>query len=191
MSSSPSLRASALLAVRSLLWTALLPGLVAGYVPWRFLGLNRLRLDVLSPRHVAGFLCIGGGAALLGACVWEFARAGRGTLAPVDPPRELVVGGLYRYVRNPMYLSVTMILLGEALLAGSRTLLLYWAAWFLFVNLFVIGYEEPELRRRFGAAYDEYARRVRRWIPSLRDRAGSATDAAPAGGSAKGPRPPA
>jgi protein-S-isoprenylcysteine O-methyltransferase Ste14 len=168
MSSSRSLRASALLAVRSLLWTVLLPGLVAGYVPWRFLGLNRLRLDVLSPGHVAGFLCIGGGAALLGACVWEFARAGRGTLAPVDPPRELVIGGLYRYVRNPMYLSVTMILLGETLLAGSRPLLLYWAAWFLFVNLFVIGYEEPELRRRFGAAYDEYARRVRRWIPSLR-----------------------
>ena len=105
---------------------------------------------------------------LLGACIWEFARSGRGTLAPVDPPCELVVGGLYRYVRNPMYLSVTMIVLGELLLTRSRSLLLYWARWFVGVNLFVIGYEEPTLRSRFGAAYERYTQEVGRWLPRLR-----------------------
>jgi protein-S-isoprenylcysteine O-methyltransferase Ste14 len=89
---------------------------------------------------------------LLGTCIWEFARRGRGTLAPVDPPRTLVVQDLYRYVRNPMYLSVTMIVLGEALLTGSRVLLEY-------------GYEEPTLRRRFGPAYDRYRATVGRWVP--------------------------
>jgi protein-S-isoprenylcysteine O-methyltransferase Ste14 len=115
-----------------------------------------------------GLAAIGIGIVLLGACIWEFARRGRGTLAPVDPPRELVVQGLYRYVRNPMYLSVTAIVLGEVLLTGSRPLLVYWAIWFVAVNLFVIGYEEPTLRRRFGPAYDRYRGTVGRWLPHLR-----------------------
>jgi protein-S-isoprenylcysteine O-methyltransferase Ste14 len=106
----------------------------------------------------------------LGACVFEFARSGRGTLSPVDAPRHLVVRGLYRYVRNPMYLAVTMVVLGEALVAGSVRLLVYWAIWFLGANLFVIGYEEPTLRKRFGASYEEYMRHIGRWVPSLRER---------------------
>ena len=99
--------------------------------------------------------------ALLGACVVEFARSGRGTLSPVDPPRHLVVRGLYRYVRNPMYLSVTAILLGEVLLTRSSALAIYWAVWFAVVNLFVIAYEEPWLRGRFGDSYAEYAAKRR------------------------------
>src|SRR5574341_1034519 len=154
-----------LLALRSLLWTALLPGLFAGYVPWRFFGLNHVRLDALTSPQLAGALCIGVGTAVLAACIWEFARSGRGTLAPVDPPRELVFRDLYRYVRNPMYLGVTTIVLGEALVVASWGLFFYWAAWFLMVNLFVIGYEEPTLRRRFGAGYEAYTRRVGRWLP--------------------------
>jgi protein-S-isoprenylcysteine O-methyltransferase Ste14 len=156
------------LALRSLLWTAALPGFFAGYVPWRFFGLSRVRPDLLEPAHVLGLLCIGAGTGLLAACIWEFARSGRGTLAPVDPPRQLVVRGLYRHVRNPMYLSVTTIVLGEALLARSLALLTYWSVWFLAANLFVIGYEEPTLRERFGAAYHEYARQVNRWLPTVR-----------------------
>ena len=105
------------------------------------------------------------GIALLAACIFEFARSGRGTLSPVDPPRHLVVRGLYRYVRNPMYLSVTTILLGEVLLARSPALAAYWAVWFAAANLFVIAYEEPALRQKFGSSYDEYARRVGRWMP--------------------------
>ena len=121
--------ASAWLGVRSVVWAAVLPGVVAGYLPWRFFGLARWRLDPASPLDLAGLVCIGAGAVLLGICILEFARSGRGTLAPLDPPRELVVRGLYRYVRNPMYLSVSTILLGEFLVTRSRGLLGYWAAW--------------------------------------------------------------
>ena len=153
------------LAVRSLLWAILLPGLFAGFLPWRYFGLSQVVVAGRSPRQWLGLAAIGIGVVLLGTCIWEFARRGRGTLAPVDPPTTLVVQGLYRYVRNPMYLSVTMIVLGEGLLTGSLALLAYWAVWFLAVNLFVIGYEEPTLRRRFGPAYDRYRATVGRWVP--------------------------
>jgi protein-S-isoprenylcysteine O-methyltransferase Ste14 len=156
--------------IRSLLWSLLLPGFYAGYVPWRFLGLDRVELDFRSPTDVVGLLCIGLGTSLLAACILEFARSGRGTLSPLDPPRHLVVRGLYRYVRNPMYLSVTVIVLGEVLLSQSLALAVYWAIWFLCVNLFVMGYEEPTLGRQFGESYDEYRRQVGRWIPTIRPR---------------------
>jgi protein-S-isoprenylcysteine O-methyltransferase Ste14 len=139
--------------------------LFAGYLPWRYFGLSQVVIDLRSPRHWLGLAAIGIGVVLLGACIWEFAHRGRGTLSPVDPPSELVVEGLYRYVRNPMYLSVTVIVLGEALLSGSRALLAYWAVWFVAANLFVIGYEEPTLRRRFGPAYERYRAKVGRWLP--------------------------
>lgn len=156
------------LAVRSIAWALLLPGFFAGYVPWRFFGLDQVGLRLADPLQLLGVACAGLGGGLLVACIWEFARRGGGTLAPVDPPVRLVVQGLYRFVRNPMYLSVTLIVLGELLLTGSRPLLLYWAIWFLGVNLFVIGYEEPALRRRFGAEYESYTKAVGRWIPRLR-----------------------
>jgi protein-S-isoprenylcysteine O-methyltransferase Ste14 len=165
MKSNRSIWSSLLLTIRSLLWAVLIPGVVAGYVPWRFFGLSGVRVTLVDVQQIAGLFCIGAGVALLGSCVWEFARSGRGTLAPVDPPRELVVRGLYRYVRNPMYLSVTTIIFGEALLVGSTALVVYWALWFLAANVFVIGYEEPTLRRRFGRSYELYTEQVRRWLP--------------------------
>jgi protein-S-isoprenylcysteine O-methyltransferase Ste14 len=113
-------------------------------------------------------LTIAAGAALLAACIFEFARSGRGTLSPLDPPRQLVVRGLYRYVRNPMYLSVTTIVVGELILTRSMPLAVYLAIWFTCVNLFVIGYEEPTLRRQFGESYDAYTRQVHRWLPRFR-----------------------
>jgi len=134
-------------------------------VPWRYFGLGRTQWDLSSPQQLLGILFMSAGALLLAACIVEFARSGRGTLSPVDPPRHLVVRGLYRYVRNPMYLSVTTIVMGEVLLTRSTSLGVYWAIWFACVNLFVIGYEEPTLRRQFGASYDEYTKRVGRWIP--------------------------
>jgi protein-S-isoprenylcysteine O-methyltransferase Ste14 len=155
------------LALRSLLWTMLLPGIVAGYVPWRFFALGEVRIDPFHPRQALGILCIAAGVALLATCIFEFARSGRGTLSPVDPPKQLVVRGLYRYVRNPMYLSVTTIIAGEALLTGSRALAIYVVVWFACTNLFVFGYEEPVLRRRFGPSYEEYMSRVGRWVPKL------------------------
>ena len=157
--------AVSLLALRSLFWTILLPGVIAGYLPWRYFGLREARIEWSAPASVVGGLIILLGAVLLGACIFEFARRGRGTLSPLDPPRHLVVSGLYRFVRNPMYLSVTMIVLGEALVARSRSLAVYWAIWFAWVNIFVIGYEEPALRRKFEASYDAYTQQVGRWIP--------------------------
>jgi len=109
-------RSSVWLAIRSLFWTVALPGFFAGYVPWRFFGLNQVRLESIGASQIPALACIGAGAVLLAMCIVEFARSGHGTLSPLDPPRELVVRGLYRYVRNPMYLSVTTIVLGEAML---------------------------------------------------------------------------
>ncbi len=90
---------------------------------------------------------------------------GRETLARVDPPTQLVVRGLYRYVRNPMYLGAFTLLLGEADFFESFLLLLYAVTWFLIINLIVLLYEEPVLHRRFGDSYDRYAA-VRRWVPT-------------------------
>jgi len=165
-----TLRSNFWLVVRSLLWTISLPGFFAGYVPWRYFGLNRARLGLASASDAVGLLSIGLGTLLLAACIVEFARSGQGTLSPLDPPRRLVVRGLYRYVRNPMYLGVTVIVLGEVLVSQSRALAVYWAIWFLCVNIFVVGYEEPTLRRQFGASYDDYCRQVGRWIPTIRFR---------------------
>ena len=156
------------LALRSLLWAALLPGLLAGYVPWRYFGLREVDINPANPLHLIGLTSITIGASLLAACIWEFATRGRGTLSPVDPPRQLVVRGLYRHVRNPMYLSVTAIVLGEVLLTRSMPLLIYWVVWFIAANIFVLVYEEPTLRAQFGATYDAYCRDVGRWLPKWR-----------------------
>ena len=96
------------LALRALFWTLVLPGVFGFYLPWRFFGLRDVRIDISNQRQWPGLLCIDVGTILLLACIWEFARRGRGTLSPADPPRQLVVSGLYRFVRNPMYLSVTL-----------------------------------------------------------------------------------
>jgi len=113
-------------------------------------------------------LMVIGGAIML-RCIWDFARTGRGTPAPFDPPRRLVVAGLYRYVRNPMYLGMAIFLVGEALLLPEITremLIVLLAAW-VAVTLFIFFYEEPTLRRLFGDDYATYCRNVRRWIPRL------------------------
>ena len=156
---------SAWLAVRSIAWTLLVPGIVAGYVPWRYFDVSGTRIGMRNPAHWLAVLAIAAGAGLLVMCVWHFARLGRGTLVPIDAPRRLVVSGPYRYVRNPMYLAVSAVLAGELLLAPLAA---YAAIWFACVNLFVLGYEEPTLRRKFGAEYLEYTRTVRRWVPRRR-----------------------
>ena len=153
------------LAVRSIIWALLLPGVVAFYIPWRYFGLGHLHSSPSDPTHYLGAALVTLGVALLVACIREFASRGRGTLSPVDPPKELVVKGLYRYVRNPMYVAVSLILLGEALLTQSWALVAYWAVFFTLANVFVIGYEEPFLRRQFGESYERYTREVHRWLP--------------------------
>ncbi|MGQ0702198.1 MAG: methyltransferase family protein [Gemmatimonadales bacterium] len=106
---------------------------------------------------------LGGGLALW--CVLAFAFIGKGTPAPFDPPRRLVISGPYRYVRNPMYIGAAIALAGAAIYYRSPALALYTGAFLVITHLFVIGYEEPTLTRLFGPEYQEYRRRVRRWIP--------------------------
>ena len=139
--------------------------MIAGYIPWRWFGISQLRPDLTNPLDLLAIIVIVAGASLLATCIWEFASRGRGTLSPVDPPKQLVVQGLYRYVRNPMYVAVSTILLGEALLARSTSLLVYWGIFFAAANVFVILYEEPALRRQFGDSYVSYQQRVGRWLP--------------------------
>jgi len=152
------------LALRALLFVLLLPGTIAGYVPYRMLhARNLLRLPDLSlSSAAAGALALVGAAVLL-RCVWDFFAAGQGTLAPVDPPRRLVVRGLYRITRNPMYNGVVALLLGEAWLFGSVALVEYAGAVFVAFHLFVVLYEEPTLAARFGDSYREYRKHVPRW----------------------------
>ena len=153
------------LALRAAFWTLAFPGFFGFYLPWRFFGLRDVLIDISNPRQWLGMLCIAVGTIFLLTCIWEFARRGRGTLSPADPPRHLVVSGLYRFVRNPMYLSVTLVVFGEVLLTFSTPLFTYWIIWFVIVNLFVMGYEEPTLRGQFGDEYERYTRNVGRWIP--------------------------
>jgi protein-S-isoprenylcysteine O-methyltransferase Ste14 len=149
-----------MLLVRGLVAAALLPGSATVLVPWLILSRGEA-----SVRHWTGLMLVALGAAVLFWCIWEFAVAGQGTLAPVDPPKHLVVSGLYRYVRNPMYVGIMLILAGEAWAFGSGALAIYAAGFFATVNLFILGYEEPALRRTFGESYEQYTRQVPRWWP--------------------------
>jgi protein-S-isoprenylcysteine O-methyltransferase Ste14 len=119
----------------------------------------------------AGLVLIACGIGLyIATAFWGFALRGGGTPAPIDPPKKLVVVGPYRVVRNPMYWGVLFMLLGEAIVFRSRALA--WLGLLLFAGamLFVLVYEEPVLRRKFGAEYEEYCRRVPRWLPRWKTR---------------------
>ena len=148
--------------MRALFFFLLLPGNVAYLVPIWIGATTGTPPGVLRWPGLA--LQIAGSAVLLW-CVRDFAVRGRGTLAPVDPPTELVAEGLYRWVRNPMYVGVLTTLGGHALWFGSRALLLYAALVFAAFHLFVTLYEEPHLAQRFGESYLRYRASVPRWIP--------------------------
>ncbi len=115
-------------------------------------------------RHHTHWRCIG----LYLWCIWLFASVGRGTPLPLDAPRRFVAVGPYRWVRNPIYISALLVVIGEAWLFLSLPLLLYSAAMAICFHLFVIAYEEPTLRRRFGESYEHYCRTVNRWTPAKR-----------------------
>ncbi|MFL6229636.1 MAG: methyltransferase family protein [Pyrinomonadaceae bacterium] len=155
-----------MLLLKTLIFTVVMPAMITVYL-----------LYALLPSHPAtqpsGFLYPGLLLILIGVsvycwCAWDFAVTGRGTPAPIDPPKELVACGLYRRVRNPMYVGVMSIVLGESLLFGSRTLLWYALVVFGWFNLFVFLYEEPTLRRKFDGTYERYCAAVPRWLPRLK-----------------------
>jgi protein-S-isoprenylcysteine O-methyltransferase Ste14 len=153
-------------AFRSLLFLLIAPGMVAGYIPLALLRkCPQVETGILA--YLAFPLWIIGGVILLWS-FWNFLIQGRGTPAPIDPPKELVAVGFYRYVRNPMYVGVLLILLGHFLWFKFIWLMVYLVFVFLIVHLFVTLYEEPTLKRKFGAAYEDYLRNVPRWIPRLR-----------------------
>jgi len=136
-------------------------------VPWWLTGWHQGQPTFAAVRAVGVLLLAAGVAVVVGAFV-RFVVEGAGTPAPVAPPEQLVVGGLYRYVRNPMYLAVTACIVGQALLLSSPLLLAYAAAFLAVCAAFVKWYEEPVLRRRFGTQYDAYRRGVPGWLPRLR-----------------------
>ena len=143
----------------------LVPGVVAGLVPWWLTGWQAH--DLWMPARAAGALLIVGGAAALLHAFARFVLEGIGTPAPAAPTERLVVGGLYRYVRNPMYLAVGATILGQALLLGQLVLVAYAGAFAVAVTTFVYCYEEPTLARRFGDQYQAYRSAVPPWLPRL------------------------
>jgi protein-S-isoprenylcysteine O-methyltransferase Ste14 len=154
--------------IGSVVFFLVAPGVVAGWIPHALSGW-RLRpplLGFVPARLLGGFLVAVGVTCLLD-CFARFAILGHGTPAPVAPTRSLVVSGLYRYVRNPMYLAVVSTILGQGMLLGSVALLGYGGVVWLLFHLFVLVYEEPTLRDRFGGSYGAYQARVRRWWPRL------------------------
>jgi protein-S-isoprenylcysteine O-methyltransferase Ste14 len=155
-------------ALGAVLFFCIAPASVAGLVPWLL-----SRWVVQEPfLGWPGFRWIGGaliliGLPVLGEAFVRFVQEGRGTPAPYQPTERLVVSGLYRHVRNPMYLAVLSIIVGQGLFFGNRDLLIYATCVAVGFHAFVCLYEEPTLRRRFGAHYERYCRQVPRWWPRL------------------------
>ena len=154
-----------MLLLRSIFFTFLQPGTVAVLIPYWLISSRGASFSARQPLRYAGLPLMAIGAAGLLWCIWNFFAAGRGTISPIDPPRHLVVRGLYRYVRNPMYVALVTILIGEAIFFLSVPVLIEAAIFFVLANLFVRFYEEPALRRKFGESYEEYSQTVGRWIP--------------------------
>jgi protein-S-isoprenylcysteine O-methyltransferase Ste14 len=155
--------------VRAITYSTLFVGFLLVFLPARVLSRSGIvRPAGIGAAQVAGVVVGASGAALALWCIATFIVIGRGTPAPFDPPRLLVVAGPYRLVRNPMYIGAALALAGAALFYESWALLGYCAVFLLVMHLFVVVYEEPTLRATFGAAYVTYCERVRRWWPRRR-----------------------
>jgi protein-S-isoprenylcysteine O-methyltransferase Ste14 len=158
------------LVVRAALFIVIVPGTVAGWLPWDISGRRHPRLDT-ALGLIGTVVAVLGWLGLLW-CARDFAVRGRGTPNPLDPPRALVVDGLYRFVRNPMYVAVVTSILGQAAMYRSTAVLWYAAIVAVAFHLRVIVFEEPKLTELFGSAYADYRKRVPRWVPlvALRNR---------------------
>jgi protein-S-isoprenylcysteine O-methyltransferase Ste14 len=153
-------------AIGSAVFLVVAPGVVAGVVPWLLTDWQSSR-PAVPIRLLGGALVVAGSVVVLHAFA-RFVTEGSGTPAPVAPTQRLVVGGLYRYVRNPMYVAVGTTIIGQALLLGRPPLVAYAAVFYLVVVAFVRGYEEPLLSARYGDEYRAYCRAVPGWWPRLR-----------------------
>ena len=146
-------------------FTVLGPGIVIVFLPYYILDLSVPEIGAWGPPQLVASAVLMVGAGIYFRCLWDFVCAGRGLPSPVDHPKKLVVCGLYRYVRNPMYVGGLLVLLGEVLLLRSMPLLWYSALWLAIINVVILVYEEPYLRARFGESYEHYRKNVGRWIP--------------------------
>jgi len=153
--------------VKTAVFTVLVPGTVAGYVPWRLRETSVAQVG--GAQQAAAFAVIALGIAIyLHTAFWGFAMIGGGTPAPIAPPKTLVVQGLHRFVRNPMYIGVLLAIAGQAWLFWSKALCIYGALVWLVFHVWVLIYEEPTLQRQFGDSYERYRAAVPRWIPGIR-----------------------
>jgi protein-S-isoprenylcysteine O-methyltransferase Ste14 len=154
---------------RAVTYASLFVGLLLVFLPARILAASGIaRPARLGPVEIAGLGASVLGAALALWCILTFALVGRGTPAPFDPPRRLVVSGPYRFIRNPMYVGAVLALGGAALVFRSLTLLAYAVGFFLAAHAFVMWYEEPTLAHLFGSGYQAYRSTVPRWLPRVR-----------------------
>lgn len=151
--------------LRTLLFTLLVPGTVLVLVPIALVASGwGPRLD-LGAAPLIGFVLVLPGVAMIVWCFIDFVRRGQGTPAPYDPPRRLVIVGLYKHIRNPQYVGVILVALGEAIVSGRTLLFVYAGILAIGYHLFVRFYEEPNLRRTFGEEYVRYCAVVSRWLP--------------------------
>jgi protein-S-isoprenylcysteine O-methyltransferase Ste14 len=151
------------LLLKNAVFTVVMPATVAVYVP---LLINRGVAPSWGRTSALAIILLAVGGAAYILCVWEFAAFGRGTPFPADAPKKLVIHGLYKYTRNPMYLSVLTAILGWAFLFRSMTLVVYALFVCIAFQVFIVLYEERHLRRKFGDEYEAYCSRVHRWRPS-------------------------
>ena len=150
--------------VRTFLFALWVPGIELALIPFFLVRRFGQQFDLGHKRLLALILFVPGCAVIL-RCFVDFIRRGHGTPAPYDPPRRLVIAGLYRYVRNPQYIGVVLVVLGEAVFFGSLALLAYAAFFAIGYHLFVRFYEEPTLNKLFGEDYTRYCATVPRWMP--------------------------
>jgi protein-S-isoprenylcysteine O-methyltransferase Ste14 len=154
--------------IRAVVYATLFIGIVLVYLPARTLSWAGVsRPERIGLAQVIGLIVTAISAAVAVWCIVNFAIVGRGTPAPFDPPRRLVVRGPYRYVRNPMYLGAGLAVAGAALYYQTAALLAYAGAFLLLMHVLVVSYEEPTLRQTFGEDYQAYCLRVRRWSPRI------------------------
>jgi len=151
--------------IRAVTYATFFIGLVLVFLPAQLLPPEFARPETIGVPQVVGTVVAAGGGVIALWCILSFAVVGRGTPAPFDPPRHLVVSGPYALVRNPMYIGAGLALGGASLFYQSFALLGYAAAFLLVTHLFVVVYEEPTLRRTFGTVYESYCRQVGRWWP--------------------------
>ena len=154
-----------MVALKTLIFSILVPGSVAGFVPWLLLRGSGGAVLLFPSIWIVGFLPLLLGVGLYLWCAGEFTFVGKGTPAPFDAPKVLVIQGPYQWVRNPMYIAVLSVVIGEAILFRSLPLVEYALLVWLVVHLFVVFVEEPSLRGQFGDSYETYLRTVRRWLP--------------------------